>query len=90
MDTNPGAYTSSVLNPFLRPGIDPAENWSPLSTSARCSDSYKSSSLAGWLVLQVHPPLKDGPKAEALENKSSFSAQLALPLLHPSPSLYHT
>lgn len=39
------------------------------------------------LVLQVHPSLKDGPKARALENKSSFSAQLALPLLHPLPSL---
>lgn len=83
---NPSAYTSSVRNSLLRRGIDPAKNLRRLSTSARRSDSCRTRSFASRLVLQVHPPLKDGPEAGALENKSSFSAPLALSLLPPSPS----
>lgn len=82
---------SSVLNRLLRQGIDPAKDLRPLSTSAGCSDSCRRRSLTGGLVLRVHPPLKDGPKAGAPENKSSFSAQLASasapPLALPRPSL---
>lgn len=90
MDTDSGTCTSFVLNSFLRQGTDPAENWSPLSTPARRSDSYKS--LARRLALQVHPPLTEAQRLRLWRTRAaSLLSWLCLcSAPHPPSAIHHS
>lgn len=78
-------HTLGLSLTLSKQGIDPAKTVRPLSTTVHHSDPCRTRSLAGGLVLQVHLPVTDGPKAGALKDKKPFSVQLALLCSTPRP-----